>query len=193
MTAEVSEQAQEEPRERRRAPTGPPPGAQVPPSEDALKLESLLKELLSDVPLEMEYNFGELVAILPPEHIVRVCRTARADPRLDFDYLRCLSGADYVRHFEVVYHLYSIEKRHKMTLKIKLPHENPAVDSVISVWRGADWHEREMGEMFGIHVMGHPNMTALLLEDGLDEHPLLKSHPLVQVYEDRPGIITEKL
>ena len=179
------------PRAGGRAPAGPPPGQQVPPTAEALKLAAIFKELLGEEAMKAEYNFGELVLTVPPEKILEVCRLGRSDSRLDLNYLRSLSGVDYVTHFEVVYHLYSLDKRHKMTVKVQISHEAPEIDSVISVWSGADWHERELAEMFDINVKGHPNLVPLLLEEGVDEHPLLKSHPLVPMGEDRPGVITD--
>lgn len=174
-----------------RSPAGPPPGLAVPPSEDALRLEAILKDLLGEGSVKVDYNFGELALTVSPESVVEVCRLAKAEPRLDFNYLRCISAVDYVTSFELVYHLYSIDKRHKMTLKTQISHEHPEIESVFPVWLGADWHERELAEMFGINVKGHPNLEPLLLEEGLDEHPLLKTHPLVPIGEDRPGVLTE--
>jgi len=180
----------ERPRPAARAPAGPPPGQVEPPTEDALKLQAIFKDLLGEEVLKVEHNFGELVLTVAPESVVEICRLARAEPRLKFDYLRCISAVDYVTNFELVYHLYSMDERHKMTLKTQISHDEPEIESVISIWSGADWHERELAEMFGINVKGHPNLEPLLLEEGLDEHPLLKSHPLVPIGEDRPGVVT---
>ncbi|MSQ15423.1 MAG: hypothetical protein EXR50_06125 [Dehalococcoidia bacterium] len=190
-SADAAQAPAARPRAAGRAPAGPPPGQQAPPTADAVKLEAIFKEILGEQAMKVEYNFGELVLTVLPEQILEVCRIGRTDPRLDFNYLRSLSGVDYVTHFEVVYHLYSLDKLHKITLKTRISHEEPEVDSVISVWSGADWHERELAEMFDINVKGHPNLVPLLLDEGVDEHPLLKSHPLVPMGEDRPGVITD--
>src|SRR5512143_1148936 len=74
----------------------------------------------------------------------------RNDPDLEFDFLMCLSGVDNGKGIlGVVYHLYSMTKRHKITIKTDIPVADPAVASVASVWPGADWHEREAYDMFG--------------------------------------------
>src|SRR3972149_2147719 len=110
----------------------------------------------------------------------RVMRTAKDDPRLDLQYLRCLSGVDHMEGgLEVIYHLYSYSQRHNVTIKTRLPLDDPRLASATLVWRGADWHEREAAEMFGITFDGHPNPVPLLLpEDMLDHHPLRKDNPL---------------
>ena len=62
-----------------------------------------------------------------------------------------------------------------------LPPEDPAVDSITPIWMGADWHERENAEMFGMTFRGHPNPKHLLLDDDMEIHPLLKAHPLAPI------------
>ncbi len=133
----------------------------------------------------------EVVAHIKPQDILEACRRAKDDPRLDFDYLRCLSAVDYEDRFEVLYHLYSMGRGHKAVFKVALPKEEgqePEVDSVISVWKGADWHEREARDMFGIGFRGHPHLVPLLMDYGLEDvHPLLKSFPLVPPRDIRAG------
>jgi len=77
-----------------------------------------------------------------------------------------------------------------MMIRTKLDYEHPSVSSVTPLWKGADWHERETAEMLGIDFPGHPNLVPLLLEEGVDERPLRKSHPLVPIFADRPGVVT---
>lgn len=140
-----------------------------------------------------ELSFGvavdEVVVNIKPQDILAACRRAREDPHLDFAYLRCLSAVDYPERFEVVYHLYSLNHQHKAVFKVALPKgEGPKaesasggeVDSVTSVWKGADWHEREIRDMFGIVFKGHQHLVPLLMDEGLENvHPLLKSRPIV--------------
>jgi len=101
----------------------------------------------------------------------------------------CLTGTDYETYIELVYHLYSYRDHRRLTLKTRLDQGSPSIPSVTSLWRGADWHEREAAEMLGIDFPGHPDLRPLLLDEGVDERPLRKSHPLVPVYEDRPGVV----
>ena len=84
---------------------------------------------------------------------------------------------DYEDRLEVNYHLFSRETRHKLVVKTSVPHDNPVVPSVISIWRGADWFEREGHDLFGVVFQGHPNLAPLLLYDGFEGHPGLKSFP----------------
>ena len=119
----------------------------------------------------------EVVVAVGPTELLAVCRTAREDPRLTFDYLRCLSAVDYVDRIEVVYHLFSLERRHKMVVKVSLEPDSPRVASVVSVWKGADWFEREAHDLFGVEFEGHPNLAPLLLYEGFEGCPGLKSFP----------------
>jgi NADH:ubiquinone oxidoreductase subunit C len=81
-----------------------------------------------------------------------------------------------------VYHLYSIPNRHNLTVKVALPPENLTLESATGVWRGANWYEREVAEMFGIRFLGHPDPRPLLMpEDMQDTFPLRKDHPLAEI------------
>lgn len=146
-------------------------------------MRDLVSRALPGMELAFETSIDELVVRVKQEGLLKVCQVAKGDKQLAFDYLRCLSGVEYPDRFEAVYHLYSTKKRHKLVIKTKLPKEEPIVDSVTSVWKGADWHEREAAEMFGITFAGHPHLVPLLLEEGLEERPLLKSHPLAEIEE----------
>ena len=132
-----------------------------------------------------EHYADELTTRVPKEHIVEVCSFLREDPELAFDYLSDLSGVDYPEHekrFEVVYHLYSISKGHRVRLKVEVG-EGEAVPTVTGVWRTADWHEREAYDLLGIPFEGHPDLRRILLPDDWEGHPLRKEYPL-EGYED---------
>lgn len=144
-------------------------------------LEGLLGAALGPMALSMVRSRDEVVVEIGRTNIREACRRAKLDPSLDVDYLRCLSGVDYPDRFEVVYHLYSTRKRHRVVFKVRLPKENPTVDSVTQVWRGANWHEREATDMFGIRFTGHPDPRTLLLMEGQEDHPLLKSFRLAEL------------
>ncbi len=117
--------------------------------------------------------------------MLRVLRTAKDDSKLDLKFLRCLLGVDHMEGgLEVVYQLYSFTHKHGVTIKTRLPLDDARVASAASVWRGADWLERETAEMFGITFEGHPNPVPLLLPDDMtDHHPLRKDNPFAQVEE----------
>ncbi len=107
------------------------------------------------------------------EHLVAVCRFLR--DQLGFDLLACISGVDMLDHLETVYHLRSTTRGQLLQLKVRLDNEKPEVDSVVSVWAGANWLERETYDLFGIRFVGHPDLRRMLLDDDFEGHPLLKS------------------
>jgi NADH-quinone oxidoreductase subunit C len=123
----------------------------------------------------------ELTIKVPKEKIVELCRFLKDDPHLEFNYLSDLCGADYPdreERFEVVYHLYSITKRHRLRLKVSAKDGEP-VPSVIDVWATANWHEREAYDLLGIHFEGHPDLRRILLPDDWEGYPLRKEYPLM--------------
>ena len=140
-------------------------------------LSKLLPEVLREFDVEMGAAVDEVVVTVRPDDLLAVCRLVRSDPRLDFDYLRCLSAVDYVERIEVVYHLFSLSRRHKAVIKVSLPPEEPRAPSVVPVWRGADWFEREAHDLFGVVFDGHPNLAPLLLYEGFEGYPGRKSFP----------------
>jgi NADH-quinone oxidoreductase subunit C len=78
----------------------------------------------------------------------------------------------------VVYHLQSIERKLRVRLKCRLRGDNPSIESVTSVWRGADWYEREVFDLFGIRFTGHPDLRRIMLPDDWEGHPLRKDYPI---------------
>ncbi|MEK6622455.1 MAG: NADH-quinone oxidoreductase subunit C [Planctomycetota bacterium] len=124
---------------------------------------------------------NELTLLVKKESVVEVARFLKENKDLDFDFLSDLCGVDRVEHdgvFEVVYHLYSIHKNHRLRLKTRLLSDNPCVSTVTTVWKTADWHERETFDMFGIRFNGHPDLRKILTPDDFEGHPLRKDYPL---------------
>ena len=107
--------------------------------------------------------------------LVEVGRFLKEAPDLDFGFLTSVSAVDYIEFFELVYHLLSMRRNHSAVLKMRCyGRQEPTVDSVIGIWRGADLQEREIWDLMGIHFTGHPNMKRILLWEGFDGHPLRK-------------------
>jgi NADH/F420H2 dehydrogenase subunit C len=106
-------------------------------------------------------------------HLVAVCRFLR--DQLGFDLLSCISGVDMLDHLETVYHVRSLTRGQLLQIKVRLDHEKPEVDSVVSVWPTANWLERETYDLYGIKFAGHPDLRRMLLDDDFVGHPLLKS------------------
>ena len=90
---------------------------------------------------------------------------------------------DYIEYLQVVYHLYSTAMNHKMVLKANVTLDEPNLPSVMPVWPGADWFEREAHDLFGVSFEGHPNMTPLLLYEGFDGYPGRKSYEMPEYTE----------
>ena len=112
-----------------------------------------------------------------PSLIDSVFRFLRDDPELDFQYLNSISAVDFIEHFELTYHLTSIQRQHTALVKSKVfGRENLTVPSVYGVWRGADFQEREIWDLMGIHFEGHPNMKRIMLWEGFEGHPLRKDY-----------------
>ena len=145
-------------------------------------LEDLLTAVLGTTAISMKRSLDEVVVEIDRGNIREACMRVKMDTGLDIDYLRCLSGVDYPDRFEVIYHLHSTRMGHRVVFKVRLPKDDPSIDSVTPVWRGANWHEREARDMFGIRFVGHPDPRILLLMEGQeDEHPLLKSYRLARL------------
>jgi NADH-quinone oxidoreductase subunit C len=158
----------------------PPPGS----------IADKFKEVLPDVEFVASQGPIDVVLTIPRQDVPRVMRAAKDDPRLAFDYLRCLSGVDQMEQgLEVVYNLYSFKHAHNVVIKTVLPADDPQVETMTTVWNGALWHEREAHEMFGIVFQGHPDLRPLLLEEELGYYPLLKSHPLAEIEESQEDFL----
>src|SRR5437763_9422184 len=117
---------------------------------------------------------GEFLALaIDRPHLVAVCRFLR--DQLAFDLLSCISGVDMLDHLETVYHMWSTTRGQLLQIKVRLDHEKPEVDSVVSVWPTANWLERETYDLYGIKFAGHPDLRRMLLDDDFVGYPLLKS------------------
>jgi NADH-quinone oxidoreductase subunit C len=108
------------------------------------------------------------------DRILPVCEFVKNT--LGYDLPACASGVDRKEHLEVVYHLYSLDERCFLGLKVKVPCEDARVDTVTTVWRGMDWYEREIFDLLGVRFDGHPDLRRILLPDDWEGHPLLKSY-----------------
>ena len=139
-----------------------------------------LVERFGDAIVAMHSDFGDDTALVRRERIVEICDFLRDDPDLLFDLATDLTGVDYLGEtprFEVVYHLYSLAKRHRVRIKARLHEEDPTIDSVISVWPGMNWYEREAYDMYGIVFRNHPNLKRILMYESFVGHPLRKDYP----------------
>jgi NADH-quinone oxidoreductase subunit C len=130
---------------------------------------------------------GETTVRISREKILEACRYLK---QAGFDMLTDVSGVDNFGdavRYEVVYHLYSMNDRRHLRLKASVPEDDLIVDSVVSVWKTADWHEREAFDMFGIRFRNHPNLKRILMWDGYPYFPLRKDFPLAGIPTELPG------
>jgi NADH/F420H2 dehydrogenase subunit C len=135
------------------------------------------------VPRTMKGDFLSLD--IDSTNLVAVCRFLR--DQLGFDLLSCISGVDMLDHLETVYHVRSIVRGQLLQIKVRLDHEKPELDSVVSVWPTANWLERETYDLFGIKFAGHPDLRRMLLDDDFEGYPLLKSFHQVPMTVKSPA------
>ena len=149
------------------------------------QLVEIVKKITSDI--REDEKATPKAIVVPASEIKNICTELYQNPSTYFDMLSCLTGIDNgteANTIEVVYNLYSIPFNHHMMLKVILPRENPVMDSVVEIWRTANWHERETAEMFGIVFNGHPDLRRLLLPADWEGHPLRKDYQHQELYRD---------
>jgi NADH-quinone oxidoreductase subunit C len=146
---------------------------------DLEKVVEKIKTKLPEAVRGTETFRGEGTLLIKIEEILPVCRVLRDE--LSFDYLVDLCGVDFYPReprFEVVYLLGSMGTRDRLRLKVSVAGEKPRLRSVVSVWKGADWMEREAYDMYGITFEGHPDLRRILLTPDWEGFPLRKDYPL---------------
>lgn len=136
---------------------------------------------------------GEQTLVLKPEDLVRVCEFAKTE--LGFDFLTDITSVDHFGEdprFEVVYELYGLGHRTHLRLKVRVPEDDPVVDSVVGVWATANWHEREIWDMMGIRFRNHPDLRRILMWEGYPYFPLRKDFPLAGLPTELPDVAFTK-
>jgi len=121
------------------------------------------------------------------DDLVVVCKALHENPSTYFDMLSCVTGIDNGAEkgtMEVVYTLYSIPYNLSLTLAVTLPREKPVIDSVSSIWKTADWHEREAFDMYGIVFTNHPDLRRILMPADWEGHPLRKDYQHQEYYRN---------
>jgi NADH-quinone oxidoreductase subunit C len=129
--------------------------------------------------LETKEALGEITVIADPARIVDLCRYLKSNEK--FVRLSAVTAVDWhpaEPRFEVIYHLHSIDNNARLRVKCRLSGTEPAIDSVCEVWRGANWYEREVFDMFGIQFRNHPNPVRILMPIDWEGHPLRKDYPV---------------
>jgi len=154
--------------------------------EAAQKLKAKFGDLISELP---EFRGESSVALADAEKIAEVCVYAKRD--LDFNYLVDITSLDNYGddpRWTVIYHLRGLNHGCELRIKTNVSEEKSVLPSVISVWATANWHEREIYDMMGIHFAGHPDLRRILMWDGYPYFPLRKDFPLAGKESELPGI-----
>lgn len=168
------------------------------------EIQSLLDSSLSGAVTGAQLEAIDPWLEIDPARLIEVATLLRNDERTRFDYLNCISGVDYTKpdakerrgtkgdwpiHLEVVYHLTSLVHKHRIVLKLMLPRWKddvpgrlPEVASVHTIWGTAEWHEREVYDLMGVHFTGHPDMRRILCPDDWVGHPLRKDYQMPLEY-----------
>lgn len=145
-----------------------------------LSAEELAEKVSVGVPDSLDttsINTAENVIWVKSSKVADVASFMKSDVGLDFNFLNSITAIDYINHFEIVYHLTSIDKEHTAIIKTRLDgREELSLPSVYHLWRGADFQEREIWDLMGIGFSGHPNLKRIMLWEGFDGHPLRKDY-----------------
>ncbi|HEV8130100.1 MAG TPA: NADH-quinone oxidoreductase subunit C [Acidobacteriota bacterium] len=125
--------------------------------------------------------FGDDFAVVHKDKNIDVARFLRDDAELKYNYLIDITAVDYPKRrprFEVVYHFFSLLFKHRVRIKAPIEEKDAVLPSLVPLWQGADWFEREVWDMFGIRFSGHPDLRRILMYDGFEGHPLRKDYPI---------------
>ena len=141
--------------------------------------ENPIAAAFADIATTGKLALGELTIEISPENILEALR--RAKHELGFERLSTVTGVDRYPaepRFEVVYHLQAIARREWLRLKVRLPGNNPEIESAFAVYRSANWYERETFDLFGVRFLNHPDLRRIMMPDDWPGHPLRKDYPV---------------
>ncbi len=148
-----------------------------------MNLRQLIKEKFNEAVLEVHAEHGQETAVIKRESLLEIMRFLKNDPAMDFNMLMDLTAVDGLEmnwqpRFEVVYHLYSLLKNHRLRIKVRVTLQDAVMPSLTPLWPIADWLEREVWDMFGIRFEGHPNLKRILMYEEFEGHPLRKDYSI---------------
>lgn len=141
--------------------------------------EALKQQITSWEPTAelVEEGSQYLNVIVTPEKLLALAEKLRNEEAMEFDYMFCLTCVDYPEHLMMVYHLRSMNHKHEMVLKARIDNkENPTVDTLCNIWRTAEYHEREVFDLFGVKFNNHPDLRRILLDEDWKGYPLRKDY-----------------
>ena len=143
-----------------------------------------LKDQFKDIEFEFTEFRDELTIKFPKENIVNVCRYLKTDADMQFAICTDITAIDWAtrkNRFTVVYNLFSLKNNFRLRLKTDVDESNCAIDTVSSVWKGANWQERETYDMYGIKFNNHPDLRRMYMPEDFEYHPLRKDFPLMGI------------
>ena len=147
--------------------------------------EELKISLTELIPTATFDESGEwLNIIITPGDLLTSVEILRNKSELNFDYLFCQTCVDWKTHLTMVYHLESTRYRHQVVVKIQLDRNKPEIETLSHIWRTAEFHEREIYELFGVNFLNHPDLRILILPDGWEG-----KNPLRKDFEDPVNMI----
>jgi len=147
-----------------------------------------LKNEFTSIDFEISDFRNELTVKFPKENIVEICSFIKTDSELEFVYCEDITAVDWAKRtnrFTVVYHIYSFKNNFRIRLKADVDESDCNIDSVCSVWKAANWQERETYDMYGIKFNNHPDLRRMYMPEEFEYHPLRKDFPLMGI----PGSI----
>ena len=151
--------------------------------KEALKLTTLLKQEFPNSVLSCHSHRSDETVVIDRDSLDKICRFLREDSRCAFEIMIDITAVDGLEmnmnpRFEVVYHFKSLTHASRIRIKVPLEENDCRIDSISSIWKSADWYERECFDMFGIIFEGHPDLKRILMYEEFEGHPLRKDYPI---------------
>jgi NADH-quinone oxidoreductase subunit C len=149
------------------------------------KVRQFLKTKFPEAILEEDNFRDQQTFFIRPNALVPICEALLDNSELGVNLLADICSVDWLGHprekrgrFEVIYNLYSISRAYRFFLRVHLPSNHPQIESLVALWPGANWLEREVWDLMGIEFVGHPDLTKIVTPDELEGHPLRRDFPL---------------
>ncbi len=143
-----------------------------------------LNDKFKDIKLEVVEYRNELTILFDKQNVVDVCKFLKDDDDLQFRLCEDITAIDWAKtknRFTVVYHIFSLKNNFRLSLKSNVDESDCSIDSVSSVWRTANWEEREVYDMYGIKFNNHPDLRRMYMPEEFEYHPLRKDFPLMGI------------
>ncbi|MEA3296792.1 MAG: NADH-quinone oxidoreductase subunit C [candidate division Zixibacteria bacterium] len=149
------------------------------------QIRGFLKDQFGDAIIGEDNFRGQQIFEIKQDMLIDICQALLDESEMDAKYLADITAVDWLGHdsekngrYEVVYNIYSLSRRHRFFLRVRLAADDPAISTLCDLWPSANWLEREIYDLFGITFTGHPELSKILTPDDLEGHPLRKDYPL---------------